>query len=77
MNSKKNYSNKINYVPVFKYSLIGLWSVYVLKFKKYPYFMDLPEFRPERMIKQCVLLAFGTWSIFLVFNVYGIIENKE
>jgi len=54
-----------------------LWSFYVLKIKKFPYFMYFPEYNKLKKIKQGLWILMGFLSINAIANIINLAKSEN
>ena len=55
MNKIYEKVNQLDRFSLLRFSLSCVWIYYVIKLKKFPYFMDHTKFKKEKLIKQITL----------------------
>lgn len=62
---------------LYKLPFYSVWIFYILKLKKFPYFMYYPHYRNERLMKQGLFIISGCLLINVGFNLYSILSEEN
>ena len=65
-----NNKNLLKYEDkIVKFPFYALWVLYILKYKKFPYFMEYEGFRYGKFTRQIIYSFLGIKAIDIIFNI--------